>query len=565
MNKFKVITLTVLLIAMIGIPRMVGLGKFTSIDEPFWLHESSNFYYALGQRQFENTVYGYHPGVTTMWIITMGMLAYFPEYRALGQGYLKQGKFDLFLPAHGKDPLQLLILSRTIQVIIIILLLWIVFLLLRRMFDDRSAFFTTTLISASPFFLGQSRLLNHEALLGLFLLISLLSMLVYLYIKRSWIILVLSAAAAALGQLTKSSGLPLIPIIMLVVGVDALGSQHGSLGRKLLEAFKTFGFWLFALVFFYVLFWPGMWVDPGKMMYVVYGNALTYTFQGMTLEALPGFDPSSFRLGTLNGGLQIYLLDLVWHTSMVSWLGFALGIGIAIAELMRKTDKYYQSTILYSVILAISFILIFSIQLGRKPPHYITTSFMSMDLIAGLGFSRLVDFLAHRFPNFIKGWTTWTILGFVLAIQLISAAPFFPYYITYINPVMEALQPRIQNPTLDETGYGVGLDQAAAYLSQKTGASAMTVMAANGYGSFSYYFPGHTVPINNLDLSDPGILEILRGSQYAVVDYYNQKRIGLLTGLDGVKPEKIIWIDGIEFLHIYSASDLLGRLNSATP
>lgn len=553
------------MIAMVGIPLLVGLGKFTSIDEPFWLQESSNFYYALGQRQFENTVYGYHPAVTTMWIITLGLLAYFPEYRRLGQGYLKPGKFDLFLPAHGKDPLQLLIVSRTIQVVVIILLLLMVFLLLRRMFDERSAFFTTTLISFSPYFLGQARLLNHEAMLGLFLLISLLSMLVYLYFKRNWIILVFSAAAAALGQLTKSSGLPLIPIILLVILVYELGSKHAGWGRRFFEAFKTFGFWLLGLVFFYVLFWPGMWVDPGKMLFVVYGNALTYTFQGMTLEALPGFNPSSFRLGTLNGGLQIYLLDLLWHTSLVSWLGFLVGMGFVVADLRRKTNKYYQLTILYSVILAISFIFIFSLQLGRKPPHYIVTSFISMDLIAGLGFSRLVDFLAPRFPNLIKGWTSWTILGLVLAIQLISAAGFYPYYITYINPVMQALQPRIQNPTLDETGYGVGLEQAAAYLSQKTDASAMTVMAVNGYGSFSYYFPGHTIPMNNLDLSDPQIIDLLRGSQYAVVDYYNQKRIGLVTGLDGIQPEKIIWIDGIEYLHIYRASDLLNRLNTATP
>ena len=306
MKKYKEITLVILLIAIIGIPRMVGLGSFTSIDEPYWLLSSGNFYYALGQRQFENTVYGYHPAVTTMWIITMGMLAYFPQYRALGQGYLKHGKFNLFIPAHGKDLLQLLIVSRGIQVFVILVLLLIIYILLCRMFDVLPAFFTTTLISISPFFLGQSRLLNHEAMLGLFLLISLLSMLVYLYIERKWIFLVLSACAAALGQLTKSSGLPLIPIMLLVLFVDALGSQPGKFRQKLFEAFKTFGFWLFALVFFYILFWPGMWVAPGKMLYVVYGNALGYMFQGMTLEAMPTLDPSNFRLGSLSSGLQIY-------------------------------------------------------------------------------------------------------------------------------------------------------------------------------------------------------------------------------------------------------------------
>jgi hypothetical protein len=565
MKKFREIILVVLMIAIVGIPRLVGIGKFTSIDEPYWLYESANFYYALGQREFENTIYAHHPAVTTMWIITAGMLAYFPEYRALGQGYLKQGKYNIFLAEHGKTPLELLIVSRTIQVAIIVALFLVVYLLLRRLFDTRSAFFTTVLISVSPFFLGQSRLLNHEALLCLFLLISLASMLVYLYVHRIGILLILSAAAAALAQLTKSSGLPLLPIMVLVLLVYGLGLQQGSPRQKLLDTAKTFGIWLTGLIFFYFLFWPGMWVAPGKMLYEVYGNALSYTFVGMNLEVLPGLNPTSFRIGSLIDGLHIYLIDLVWRTTVVSWLGFLAGILIVVANFRRKIDKNYQLVILYSLILAVSFVFMFSIQLGRKPPHYITTSYLSLDLIAGLGISRLVDYLAHRFPGFIKVWTTWLMLSILLAFQLISAVGFYPYYITYYNPVLEGLQAQVQAPVLNETGYGVGLDQAAEYLSKKPGAGEMTVMAANGYGSFSYYFPGRTVPMNNLDLTDPVIVEILRGSQYAVVDYYNQKRAGVLTGLEGIEPEKIIWISGIEFLHIYRADDILNRLDTTSP
>jgi hypothetical protein len=565
MNKLKGILLIVLLIAIIGIPRLVGLGKFTSIDEPFWLHQSANFYYALGQRQFENTIYEYHPAVTTMWIISLGMLAYFPEYRALGQGYLKQGKFELFMASHGKDPLQLLIVSRTLQVVIIILLLLIVYFLLKRMFDDRSAFFTTALISVSPFFLGQSRLLNHEALLGLFLLISLLGLLVYLYVERKMLLLLLSSCAGALGQLTKSSGIPLVPIIFLVLLVYAITTNRNRLGQGLLEAGRTFGIWLIALAFFYILFWPGMWVAPGKMLYEVYGNAFSYTFQGMRLSVLPGLETAGFKVDTLRTGLEIYFTDLIWRTTVVSWLGGVAGLWMAVVFITRKTGQNYLFTFFYSAILALAFILLFSIQQGPKPPHYILTSYISLDLIAGLGFAHALEFLADRVPKINRGWGIWASLGIILMIQLISAAGFYPYYITYNNPVTKALLPQSQNPTVKETGYGVGLDQAADYLSNKVGAGEMTVLSANGYGSFSYYFPGKTTPMNDLDLSDPVIVGILKGSQYAVVDYYNQKRIGLLTGFKDVKPEKIIWINGIEYLHIYRAADLLATIGISPP
>jgi len=68
--------------------------------------------------------------------------------------------------------------------------------------------------------------------------------------------------------------------------------------------------------------------------------------------------------------------------------------------------------------------------------------------------------------------------------------------------------------------------------------------------------------MNDLDLTDPVIIGILKSSQYAVVDYYNQERIGLVASLAGIKPEKIIWVNGIEFLHIYRASDLLASLKT---
>ena len=122
MNRLKEIGIVAALVAISAVPRFAGLGRFTSIDEPFWLRQSGNFYYALGQREFQNTLYEYHPAVTTMWIITGGMLLYFPEYRAMGQGYLKPGKFDEFLVEHGKSLLELLVVSRAIQVVLILVL-----------------------------------------------------------------------------------------------------------------------------------------------------------------------------------------------------------------------------------------------------------------------------------------------------------------------------------------------------------------------------------------------------------------------------------------------------------
>src|SRR5574338_1086171 len=106
---------------LILVPRLPGLGSFATLDEPAWLTMGANFYYALGQREFEKTVYEYQPAVTTMWVVTAGMLLYYPEYRGQGQGYLDYEKetLDAFMAAQGKESLELLRISRLIQVLII--------------------------------------------------------------------------------------------------------------------------------------------------------------------------------------------------------------------------------------------------------------------------------------------------------------------------------------------------------------------------------------------------------------------------------------------------------------
>src|SRR3990170_840272 len=100
--KFRKYLLAILLLAVVSMPRFSSLDSFVTIDEPFWLSVGANYYYALGQRELENTVYEYHPAVTTMWFVTGAMLAYFPEYRGLGQGYfdVDKNKFDPFLLEH---------------------------------------------------------------------------------------------------------------------------------------------------------------------------------------------------------------------------------------------------------------------------------------------------------------------------------------------------------------------------------------------------------------------------------------------------------------------------------
>jgi hypothetical protein len=67
MNKTKWNGLIMLLIlfALIIPSHVIGIDRVVTIDEPWWVISGSNFYYALTHRDFENTIYDYHPAVTT--------------------------------------------------------------------------------------------------------------------------------------------------------------------------------------------------------------------------------------------------------------------------------------------------------------------------------------------------------------------------------------------------------------------------------------------------------------------------------------------------------------------
>ena len=51
------------------VPRVLGLDAFVTADEPGLLFRSANFYQALADRDFANTVQLEHPGVTVLWSV----------------------------------------------------------------------------------------------------------------------------------------------------------------------------------------------------------------------------------------------------------------------------------------------------------------------------------------------------------------------------------------------------------------------------------------------------------------------------------------------------------------
>lgn len=554
--KRNQLILLLLLLVLIVPSHVIANDKVVTIDEPWWVISGANYYYALTHQDFSNTIYDYHPAVTTTWVVTAGMLSYFPEYRAYGQGYfdVRKPHFEEFLRENEKQALTLVRNSRLFQSLIIIGMALVAFFFLQYLVGQTSAFLAVALFMTAPYFMGHARLLNHEGMLSVFVLISFLGMQVYLNKERRWFYLILSGAAFGFAQLTKSSSIVVAGLVGLMLFVKLFARDEKTVTAKIADVLKIFAIWLVSAVLVYILFWPGMWVAPGKMLGGVYGNAFSYAFQGARLEVVEQPQSVDADIASKINELAGFLSGWVSVSTPLTWIGAVLAVFMIISKDKERLPSPIKSTLVYLIVLGGLFILLFSIARGRNSLHYILSSFVCFDVVAGIGWGYILLRIRERLGSLSRVYVSVVMSVTLVLLQIGSGIPYAPYYFTYGNPLTGGR---------GTSGYGEGYNQAADYLMQKDNAHEIRAYVYNGMGTFSYFFEGETLVFKRVHLLDDSFLEIsaeLRSSDYLVMysvvrDNHpeTEKIFGILDQY--TKPEKIIYIKGLEYFRIYRIAD----------
>jgi hypothetical protein len=203
------------------------------------------------------------------------------------------------------------------------------------------------------------------------------------------------------------------------------------------------------------------------------------------------------------------------------------------------------------------FYLMMSIASGRSAAHYIMATHASWSLTAGLAIAFTILILRERLSGVLKFAIPTLLTVGLLGLQIIFAFQFFPYYFNYSNPILEVLQ---QGPQTPVTGFGEGLEIAAAYLAEKTDAENLTVISWWGYGPFSFFFPGQTENLFPSAEWSLGLVTRLEKSDYLVVYYYHQTNrnmpVKLMQEIKKLEPEYTIWIKGVEYVRVFKVRDL---------
>lgn len=555
----SLVVLALLFTALLA-PRLIGIKNFTTGDEPAWLIFGHNFLHAVDKGQYEKTVYEYHPAVTSMWLIAVAIKSYFPAYTTVRHGYFdKFSEIDTLYKREGLVQYTVLYRTRMLYVFVTSLFLLLSFMLLRRLAGIAIAVTAILLVAFDPFYLGQSRLLNHEGLACAFALASFLALMVYLYKGRKLVYLLISGAACGFALLTKSTMFLLIGLagLMFLVRLVEEWREGSKIGKALGRAAGGFFGWFAVLALVYVVFWPGMWVDPSKMLYEIYGNAFSYAFQGKRLQVTQQVVVKP--VGVNPGDFASLISAIFYKSTPLTWLGAVLA---AIGLFDRKhapLEKTVKLVVIYLATLIALFILLFGLAQGRNSPHYLLMVFVCLDVIAGVGFVWGVRLLGTKFAWAGRRSAQAGMLGIIIALQGLSGLPQYPYYFTYTDPLVQALQPGTQDPA---AGYGEGLEQAAAYLAAKPNSKRLTVTSHMGIGPFSYYFPGtsHPLAYQSQNYLNERSTSWLRESDYLVIYDIQQRQTNipakLLAALDGVTPEHIIRVNGLHYASIYKVSEL---------
>jgi 4-amino-4-deoxy-L-arabinose transferase-like glycosyltransferase len=446
----------VLLIIAALLPRIFSLGRAFTTDEAHqWVaYRSASFLTAVAEGRFADTIITGHPGVTTMWLGSLGLLLE-DALQAMGA---------LTVPPSFEMHLTLMRLPLACATALCVPL---AYLLLRRIIDDGIALLAALLWATDPFLVAHSRVLHLDALLSLLLLLAVLALLSACF-DRTGVraqphrpTIISAGIATGLALLTKSPAVFVLPIGGLVL---LLWFWHAAAPLSLrLRMFITSGLlWFCTAALTVLLLWPALWVAPWQAIVSVTSEAV-----GNSTEPHKG----NFLLG------QSYLFDapgpLYYPVTLLSRLTPWVVLGLAAAILspsLRRSPR--RVPLLLVACAAVLFVAILSL-LSKKLDRYALPAVPLLHILAAVGLSWLFEQVGAWWVRGRESRTRIVRAVGIIGVGLVAAASlawYHPYYLAYYSPLTHLLRPFTPGEDIADVvliGWGEGLDLVADWLNER--------------------------------------------------------------------------------------------------
>jgi 4-amino-4-deoxy-L-arabinose transferase-like glycosyltransferase len=528
------------------LPRAIGLGAFATADEAKWVYRSAQFLGALLRGDLAGTVVNLTPGVTTTWLGSLGLTAYYGLHRTelampfpVWLASLPEFRADLDVLVAVRWPMVLLTSASVVAF----------YHLARRLVDGRVSLLFALLLAFDPHFIALSRVLGHDAPAGVFIGLSLLAFLKYQIpntkyripnvkyqisnIKyqpsvgqdadtprseapAGWRWLISSGALAGLAWLSKSPAFFLAPFVGLVALVEAWRR-----GISLRPWLLRLGVWGGIAWLVFVLVWPAGWQDPLGTPYAVVYNAFLSATDKVEAAA-EGY----WQVPEL--GLLYYLVNGAFKLSPLAILGLLAWLWLTLVR-RRKASPVEWWLLAFAVLFTI-----FMTLGGKRSNRYILPVWPALYLLAATGLAQISESANQQIRN-----TQYAIRGVFLLLLVLPTLTVYPYYFSYFNPLLGG---PLTAPRLVKIGWGEGLDQVGRWLSDQPDAPALRV------GS---YYASALAPFFSGKISD-----VTAGGLDCIVLYRKQVQGGypsptILRYFEAEESLHTVRLAGIEYAWVY--------------
>ena len=543
------------LLFLILLPRVWGITKAVSPDEPKWLTRAGNFYSALTSGNWADTYQVEHPGVPVMYAGMIGFLVNYPEFAFTAPTPFKwdTGDMERWLTENTDVlPLTLLVGGRWTVVLLSTIVLTLSFFPLRHLFGLWGAVIATLFAAWSPLGMALSQRLHPDGLQSMLIVLGLSAFLAWLNGGKSVKYLILAGIAAGLAGLTKTPAFFLVLTGVILLVTDWW--QSGRTRKEAMPALRALLLWGGVAFGIFCALWPAMWAQPlatlAKIAAALSGHA-------------EGHSNPNFFWGQVvaDPGILFYPVALLFRMTPATMIGLVIvGIMIIANRPSIFSALSVRRTLFGYVLFAVVFIA--GMTLGaKKSDRYLLPALLALDIVAAIGWVGAAQVVwetsgasavRRHLPHGFRAGSTVLALGVLVILHGLPAFLHAPYYFSYFNPLVGGVQTA---PRMLVIGWGEGLDMAGRWLNEYDQGRSRPAVASYSLGSLSYYYDHQSIPFSSDQRRD--WLE----ADYAVT-YINQEQRLLpdaetLAFFSQQNPVFTYRFHGIEFVRIYDLVDTL--------
>ena len=509
----KVLSIIVFVGIFLG-TRLPRLGTDTvNSDEVLWHSRAFNFLNGIRTGKFEDTYQHYHPGVPLMWEFSL---------TAVILSQIKNQPIPVIFNLYNYEFLHICTqLFLTIFLLVVSIL--IIFYLSKALNSWWLSLFVMSVLSIEPYYLGNARILHHDAQIALCVLLGII--LVYLSASKKYSFLqtIFAGLMLALGTLSKTIFFGAFLYSFFVGGLLCVLSQRWK---------KMFAYLLtltLGFVFFYFLLFPAMWVQPKQTI-------IRIVTESFTVGAEEGHGQVFFGESTRNPGPFFYPILIYLKTSIFLLIGSLIFLIYVLSEFiykLRKKSTASLSKVSFEIFSAIFYIGYFSAitYFSKKVDRYLIPIYPIFAETSVLGWY-----------YFLKKRIYLVVIPIALLIYSVAYPLYtlFPNYMMYTTPLFGDSEK--SNEIIAQKLFGIGVFEVRDKIVQRFGEKVS--IASSDYGPLWSIYPNGKVS-NVLD-THPNYFKIMvLGPNKPFPKSLNNETEYYFHYIDSV------YINGLEFWRIY--------------